>query len=231
VQPEDERGDHAEVAAAAPDRPEQVGVLLAAGAHALAAREHELGLEQVVDRQAELGRQVTEAAAERQAADAGGRDDAARSRQAVLVRRAVDLAPGAAAADPDRPGLRIDVDRLEPGQVDDDAAVARAQPGAVVTATANGQQQAVLVGERDDRRDVVGARAASDDRWAPVDHAVVDPASGVVVRVFRPDQRSLEPRQLAARGLTGRYEGAHVCRPPRSLVSSGRRYVARAAPS
>ena len=85
VQPEQERGDDAEVAAAAADRPVEVGVLVGARAHALAAGEHELGLEQVVDRQAALAGQVAEAAAERQAADAGRRDDPARRREAVLV--------------------------------------------------------------------------------------------------------------------------------------------------
>ena len=105
MQPEQERGDDAEVAAAAADRPVEVGVLLGVGAHALAAREHQLGLEEVVDRQPELAGQVAEAAAEREAADPGGRDDPARRRQAVLAGRLVDLAPGAAAADANRARL------------------------------------------------------------------------------------------------------------------------------
>ena len=72
----------------------------------LAVGEHELRLEQVVDREPALAGQVADAAAERQAADAGGRDDPARRREAVLVRGRVDLAPGAAAADPDGARLR-----------------------------------------------------------------------------------------------------------------------------
>ena len=111
MQAEGERGDDAEVAAAAADRPEQVGVLVGARADALAAGQHELGLEQVVDRQAALAGQVAEAAAEGQAADAGRRDDPARRGEAVLVGGGVDLAPGAAAADADGPGLRVDLDR------------------------------------------------------------------------------------------------------------------------
>ena len=112
VQAERERRDDAEVAAAAADRPEQVGVLVLARADALAARQDDLRLEQVVDREAALAGQVAEAAAEREAADAGGRDDPAGRGEAVLVGRGVDLAPGAAAADPDGPRLRVDLDSL-----------------------------------------------------------------------------------------------------------------------
>ena len=54
VQLELEAGDHAEVAAAAADRPEQVGVLVGAGAHRLAVGGHDVGGEQVVDGHAEL---------------------------------------------------------------------------------------------------------------------------------------------------------------------------------
>ena len=50
VQAEQERGHHAEVAAAAPDRPVQVGVLVGVRDDLLPAREDDLGLEQVVDR-------------------------------------------------------------------------------------------------------------------------------------------------------------------------------------
>ena len=85
VEPEDELGDDGEVAAAAAQRPEQVGVLLGARPDALAAREHDLGLEQVVDREPVGAGQVTEAAAEGEATDARGRDDPARGREPVLV--------------------------------------------------------------------------------------------------------------------------------------------------
>ena len=139
MQPEDEGRDDAEVAAAAPDRPVQVGVLVAGGAHALAACQHQLRLEQVVDRQSALAGQVADAAAQGEAADPGGGDDPARRREPVLVRCPIDLAPGAAAAHPNRAGLRIDVDALQRREVDDDAVVAGSQAGAVVTAAADGQ--------------------------------------------------------------------------------------------
>ena len=54
VQRELDRGDDAEVAAAAAQRPEQVGVLVGGGADELAARGHELDGEHVVGREAVL---------------------------------------------------------------------------------------------------------------------------------------------------------------------------------
>ena len=107
VQPEEEGGDDAEVAAAAPDRPVEVGVLVRGGTDRLAACEHDVGLEQVVDREAALAGQMPEAATQRETTDAGGRDDPARCRQAVLVGRGIHFAPGAATADPRRPSAGI----------------------------------------------------------------------------------------------------------------------------
>jgi hypothetical protein len=51
---EQEGGDNAEVASATADGPEQVGILFGAGAHLLAARQNDLGLEQVVNREPAL---------------------------------------------------------------------------------------------------------------------------------------------------------------------------------
>ena len=203
VQAEQERRDDAEVAAAAADRPVQVGVLVRARADALAVREHELGLEQVVDREPEGARQVPETAAEREPADAGGRDDAAGGRQSVLAGRAVDLAPRAAAADADGARLRVDLDVAQQREVDHDAVVARPQPGAVVPAAADREQQVVLAREPDGPGHVGGAGAARDQRRPLVDHRVVDLAGLVVVGVLGADQPPLETGQLVPRGARG----------------------------
>jgi hypothetical protein len=210
VHPEQERGDDAEVAAAAADRPVQVGVLVGARAHAVAARQHQLGLEQVVDREAVPPCEVTQAAAQGEASDAGRGDDPARRGEAVLVRRLVDLAPRAAAADADGPGLRIDVDVLERGEIDDDTVVNSAEPGSVVAASADGEGQVAVAGERDGPRDVARAGAARDQGGPLVDHRVVDRAVLVVGRVLRADQLSLERAAEFTPGrLRGRGNRAH----------------------
>ena len=94
VQRELERGHDAEVAAAAAQRPEQLGMLVGGGADRLAARGHELDGEQVVAREAVLALEPAGAAAEREAGDAGARDAAADGGEPVLLGGAVDLGPG-----------------------------------------------------------------------------------------------------------------------------------------
>ena len=91
VQRKGERRDHAEVGARAADRPEQVGVLVAAGGADLAVGGDDLDREQVVDRPAEAARQIAEAAAERQARDADLREEAQRRGEAVALRGVVDV--------------------------------------------------------------------------------------------------------------------------------------------
>ena len=95
-------GDHPEVAAAAAQRPEQVGVLVGAGVHQRAVGEHHVGPDEAVDRQPEAACQMPETAAEREPANPGRRDDPRRRRAPVLGRRAVDLPPGGATPHADR---------------------------------------------------------------------------------------------------------------------------------
>ena len=100
METEQERGHDPEVPAATADRPVQVRVRRGAGRHELAAGEHDVGLDEVVDGQPELARQVAHAAAEREPADAGVGDDPGRDGQAERVGRVVDVAEERAALDP-----------------------------------------------------------------------------------------------------------------------------------
>ena len=185
---EQEAGDHAEVAAAAAQRPEQVRILLRAGGDEAAVGEHHVGLEQVVDGQPVLAGQVAGAAAEGQARDAGGRDDAERHRQAEGMRRVVDVARRAARLDANGAVRRVDADPLHHRQVDDQPVVDAAEARPVVAAAADGDEKAVVAAEVH-RRDHVGDVGALRDQQRPlVDHAVVERAGLVVVRVVARDQ-------------------------------------------
>src|SRR5581483_10762541 len=82
VAAEQERGHHAEVAAAAAHGPEEVPVLARARRDEAAVGQDQVNLEQVVDREPVPARQVSDAAAQREPADAGGRDEPARHREA-----------------------------------------------------------------------------------------------------------------------------------------------------
>ena len=77
VRPELERGDRAEIAAAAPQCPEQIGVLGLAGVAALAIRGDDIDRDEIVGRVAAFTGSPAEAAADGEAGNAGIRDDAA----------------------------------------------------------------------------------------------------------------------------------------------------------
>ena len=198
VQPEEEGGDDSEVATTAAQRPEEVGVRLRGGGHSLSAGEDDVSLQQVVDREAELPGQMAEAAAQREAADTRGADDAAGGREAVLAGRRVDFLPDAAATDPRGPGARVHLYPLKAGEVDHQAVVAGTEAAAIVAAAANRKQNAPLARERHGTGDVVGVGDSRDQPGAAVDHRVVDAARLFVARVSGRRQHALEVRHLAA---------------------------------
>jgi hypothetical protein len=91
VQAELELGDHAEVAAAAADRPEQVGILVRRGPLDPPVGGDQLGRGEVVDGQPGLAGQPAHATAQRQPADTGVTDRAGGHGQAVRLRGGVQV--------------------------------------------------------------------------------------------------------------------------------------------
>src|SRR6476661_4526193 len=85
--------DDPEVAAAAAQAPEQVGVLALARGQEAAVGGDDVRRDQVVAGKAVLALEPADAAAERQTRDAGARDGAAGGREAERLRLAVELAP------------------------------------------------------------------------------------------------------------------------------------------
>jgi hypothetical protein len=183
VHAELERGDDAEVAAAAAQRPEQVGVVCLAGGEHVAVGGDERGGEQVVGRQAVLAREPADPAAERQTRHARGGDHAARDAEGEGLRGEVDVGPQGAALDHRRPCRRIDADGAHAGEVDDDAVVAGRMAGDVVAAAADGDLKPLVAGEANRRGDVGHALDASDHGRAAVDRAVPDAAGGLVAGI------------------------------------------------
>ena len=76
VRAEFERSHDAEVAAAALQCPQQIGILFGAGLNHLAVCGDQVRADQAVDGEAELSLQATDATAEREAGNAGVRDGA-----------------------------------------------------------------------------------------------------------------------------------------------------------
>ena len=131
--------------------------------------------------------------AQRQPGHAGGRNEAARHRPAKRVRRVIHVAPHAAGLDAHGLLSGVHANTFHARQVDHQAAVAAAQASAVVPAGADRRQHVVRDAELYRRNHVGHVHAVGDQRRLLVDHAVVELARRVIVRVARLEQ-------LAAKG-------------------------------
>jgi hypothetical protein len=193
VQPELELGDHAEVAAAAAQRPEQVRVLLRAGPQHLAGGGDDLGGQQVVTRQPELRGEPAEPAAQGQPADPGVADRAAGSGQPVRLGGRVELRQRGPAAGPGGPRARVHRHLVDGAEVDGQAAVADRRAGEAVRAAAHRDLQAGVLREPDRGGHVAGVGAAGDHGRVSVDGAVPHRTGLVIVPVRGGDQPAGEP--------------------------------------
>ena len=166
MEAEQERGHDPEVAAAATERPVEVRVRRRAGRHQLAAGEHDIGLDEVVDGQPELARQVAHPAPEREPADAGVGDDPGRDGQAERVGRVVDVTEQRAALDARGLLDRVDTDAAHLRQVDDEAVVHGPEARRAVPAAADRDVEALVAAEptaRDDVGDVLRTDGSARD--------------------------------------------------------------------
>ncbi len=119
-----ERGDDPEVEASPPRGPEQLGVLVVARAHHRTVGEHDLDGAEVVDREAVLAREPSEAASGREPADPHPAVVAGGDRPAVRLERRGNIDPARPRSDPHAAGALVEyLDRVEPLEVDHDPAV------------------------------------------------------------------------------------------------------------
>jgi hypothetical protein len=153
----------------------------------LAVGGHDLGGQQRIDRQAVLARQVADATAKGEAADADRAGVPEADGQPVRGRRGRDLAGGQSRLCPRGATLDVDVERLHVTQVEHDPDVGGAVAGAAVAAAAHGELRAGLARQRDDRRDVGCVRDAHDHGRSGIELAGHDRARGVVFGVARRD--------------------------------------------
>ena len=180
VQRELEARDDPEVAAAALERPEQVRVAVGARHQQVAVGGDDLGGDEAVDREPVLPVEPAAAAAERQPADAGVRQPAARYGEPERLRLVVDLAPVGSAAAPRGAPLGVDAHAVHRPQVDLEAAVDDGVARDRMAAAPHRDVQVVLARKRESGHDIGGAGTARDERRPPVDGGVED-APGVVV--------------------------------------------------
>ncbi len=190
MQRELQLGDHAEVPATAPQCPEQVSVLVFAGPHQLTFGGHHFGGQQVVASQSVLADKVPDAAAQREPADPGRGNQAARGGQAVRLGLVVELPPGRAALRECPPAARVHAHRRHRRKIEHDTAVAGGEPGNAVRAAADRHRQPFTAGELDPADHVGDSRTAQNKRGMLVDRPVPDLPGVLVAGVSRGDHRA-----------------------------------------
>ena len=185
MQLELEPRDDAEVAAASAQAPQQVLVLGLARVHEPAVGRHDVGGDEVVAREAELPHRPADAAAEREAGDAGRRHEPAGGRESVCLRLVVDVGPHRTAADGRAAGDRVDADLVHLREVDHDSVVDRREAGDAVAAAADCDRQVVAAREADGRDHVGDAGAAHDECGTALVCSVPDPRGLLIAGVAR----------------------------------------------
>src|SRR5690606_35547320 len=218
MEPVGEGGDDAEVAAAAAQRPEQVGVLARRGVHLPPVGEYEVGGFQVVRGQPVVVAQPAEPAAEGVPGDAGVADHAAGGGQPVRLRGGVEVGPGRAAVAGHPAAGGVDVDQPQAAQVDHEAAVGHGRAGGAVAAAAHGDLQVLLPAVGDRGGHVVGAVAPYDHGGAAVDGAVPDLPDDLVLGVPRGEHA---PGASLAQPVDSAFEQLNHVRTPRVRANDG----------
>ena len=193
MQLERELGDDAEVATAAAERPEELGILCLARRDDGPVGGDDGRCKQIVEREPERRAQMPETPAERQAGDARVAEGPAGRRETVNLTRRIEVVPERTAAAGRRPLLRVDDDLAHEPQVDRDRSIADAVARDTVAAAADRHGQVSFAGEPHGRDDVRGIQRTNDHLGSAVDHPVERRARTVVAVVARSDDRTAVP--------------------------------------
>ena len=180
VEPELQRGDHAEVAAAAADRPEQLGLGVRVGPDQPAVGGDDLDRGDAVGGQAELAGVPADAAAERVADDADVGRGAVQGGEPVRRDGLDDVDPQRAGTDPGGARGRVDRHLAHRGGADQHGVAQVAERTGVVTGALRGDPQTGGRGGADHLDDLVGVGRVGHRRRVLRDGDVPRHPSGVV---------------------------------------------------
>jgi hypothetical protein len=123
VQPEFKTRDDAEISAAPPHGPEQIGVLPLVCPYETAVGCDDIHRQKVIDRHPMLAREPSETSAERETGNTGRGIDAERRGKSEGLRLEIEIPEGRSGLDMCNTCLRIDADRAHAGQVDQQSPV------------------------------------------------------------------------------------------------------------
>ena len=144
-----------------------------------------------------LAHQETEAATERQASDPGAGDRTTGGGQSVQLGFPIEFSPGDTGLDTNTAGCRVDANCLHRAQVDHHAVIDDRATGDVMATAAHRDLQIVLDREIEGIHNVGGSRAACDNGWTPIDHAIMH-ASRCLVAIITGQQQT--PRKTVLQG-------------------------------
>ncbi len=148
-----EFGHKAKVLSRAPQAPEEIAVLVFAGAEDLAAREDDFTGDQVVGDEAVGSAEESIAAASGQSADSGISDISTNGGEAVLLGRIVDVGPLGAAWDGEDSADGVDMNGAHGGEVDDYATGGGGCSSGGMAAAPDGEVDGFLRGVAEEKRD------------------------------------------------------------------------------
>ena len=212
--------DDPEVGAGPTHRPEQVRMVSLARSHVRAVSRHELDGRQVVEGQAESSLEPADAAAERQAGDAGVPDGPDGADEAMRLGRAVEFAEMRPAIRACEAAVRVDGDAAHPRQVDDDAIVAGREAGDAVASAADRDPEVRLARVPDGCDDILHALRPNDQPGPPIVEGAPDASRVVIVGLARSDDLAHEGRAEAVedwvrerQGETSKRTSPEVTRP------------------
>src|SRR5262245_9108860 len=194
MQSEVESRCDAEVATASTDRPKQVGMRIGVRVDELAVGGHDVGREQIVDRQTVLADEVADASSESQTTDPD-RPRIPEGRCQTMLRGDFRVVAGCdASAYPGRATFDVDFEQVQAAEIQDDPAFARTVPRDAVAPAPDREFDPALTCKRDDLRDVVRASRAYDHRGPAVDTSIENAACVVKAGVSRHRDGSLDAR-------------------------------------
>jgi hypothetical protein len=166
--------DDAKAAAASAECPEEFRVLARSHAQATPVCEHEVSAHQVIAGETVSAHEPAGAAAERETADTGRRDQPPGRRQTGRSGRGIDIAPKRAAFDRRDSHLSIDADIAHPAHVQQQGSILDGEPGNVVAAPAHRDSNMVIARDLQSELDIVRVRAACDRTRPAVNRCIPD---------------------------------------------------------